>query len=191
MTSAKKYFPGTGKFDKINSTFRSKIYFNSTQKVPTLDGYSKGLLQQKEPDDKIAMLESWIVRLYNSGYLRSDKTLKIEFYVKSFLDNKDELFLILEPLQFRIVHDKYIMNERLNKFLMRFYTHVKSGNPVTKELVDSRIRIEEDEIFSVAKKRFENVEELTAWCIQKVKEGFPEGIVKGFHYKYYEKYFSF
>lgn len=188
--SQKKYFPGTGKFDKINSTFRSKIIFNSTQKVPHLDGYSKGLLQPKEPDDKIYMLQNWIIRLVNNGYLSSFKTLRIEFYIKSFLDNTDELFLILEPDRYSIHVEKYLLNERLNKFLTRLYQQLKSGKIITKELVDQKLRFEEEEIFSIQKKRFQSEDELRTYCISKIKEGNAEGMVKNFFYKYKSRHLS-
>src|SRR5687767_13995143 len=128
-----KYFPGTGRFDKINSTFRSKIIFNRfnpKNTVPSLEGYSKGLLQPKEPDDKIFMLQCWIVRLYNRGYFDPKRTVRIEFYVKSFLNNHDELFLVLEPLEWEITSDKYLLNKKLNEFLLRLYVAIKSGKPI-------------------------------------------------------------
>lgn len=186
-----KYFPGTGRFDKINSTFRSKIIFNRfnpKNTVPSLEGYSKGLLQPKEPDDKIFMLQCWIVRLYNRGYFDAKRTTRIEFYVKSFLNNHDELFLVLEPLEWEITHDKYLLNKKLNEFLLRLYVAIKSGKPITKDLVDNKVQSTEEEVFKMTVGKHKDMDELKFWCIDRMKEGYEESQVKNYFYKYKARY---
>lgn len=182
----KKKFPGQGQFDKINSTYKNIIYFNNTQRVPFLEGYSKGLLFN-EALDKTVLLEAWIVRLFNRGYLDCKKMVRIDFFLKSFLGNDDELIFSLQPFSFTIVHDSFIMNERLNSFLERFYAQIKSGNIITKNLTHKR---EKEEIFPLKKGIFKNDDELRVFCIKKIREGHPEGLVKGFFYKYKEKFFE-
>jgi glutathionyl-hydroquinone reductase len=185
------YFPGTGRFDKINSTFRSKIIlnrFNPKNKLPHMDGYSKGLLAEKEPDDKIYMLQCWIVRLYNCGYLDAKRATRIEFYEKSFLNNHDELFLVLEPTECEIVSEKYLLHDRLNKFLLRLYAAIKSKKPITKDLVDKKTVSTEENLFKVHVGKHSDIDDLRMWCIQRMKEGYEESQVKNYYYKYKARY---
>lgn len=186
-----RFFPGSGKFDKINSSFRSKIVLNPfTNKVPHLDGFSKGILQEREPDDKIYLLQSWIVRLVNKGYLNENKAVRIEFFEKKLLSSDDLLIFTLRPSYFEIHEEKYLLNERLNKFLATLYKQLKEGKLVTKDLIGKRIVINEDEIFAMKAGRFKNEDELREYCIKQIKNNIPEGAAKHFFYEYRSRFLN-
>lgn len=186
MQNAKKTFPGSGKFDSINSTYKHEIILKNGK---TLTGYSKGLLQNEMPD-KIVLLQKVILRLINNGYLDGQRTTRIDFYLKSFLANNDDLILSLDPISYTVTSDQFLLNERLTAFLKRLYSDLRQGKIITKDLADKRNVRNEDEIFNLRSKRFQNVDELTEFCIKKVKEGHAEGTVKGFFYKYKGKFLT-
>ncbi len=184
MNTPKKHFPGAGKFDSINSTYKHEIILLNGK---GLTGYSKGLLQN-EPHDKTVLLEKVILRLINNGYLDGKKTKRIDFFLKSFLNNNDDLILSLEPLSYIVTNEDYILNARLNAFLKRLYMQLRQGKIVTKDLADKRIIVNEEEIFDLSKPRFKDTIELYEWGIKRVSEGFPHGRVKLYIYKYQEVY---
>lgn len=186
MQSAKKTFPGAGKFDSINSTYKHEIILKNGT---VLTGYSKGLLQNEMPD-KTILLQKVILRLINKGYLDPRKTIRIDFYLKSFLQNNDDLILSLEPLSYALIGDQFIMNEKLNAFFKRLYMDLRQGKIVTKDLADKRNVIFEEDIFQLRSKRFDNEDQLREFCIKKIKEGHAEGIVRNFYRKYLAKFLS-
>lgn len=186
MNTPKKQFPGAGKFDSINSTYKHEIILKNGK---TLTGYSKGLLQN-EMLDKTVLLEKVILRLINNGYLDGQKTIRIDFYLKSFLANNDDLILSIEPISYVVTNDNYILNERLNSFLKRLYQQLRQGKIVTKDLADKRNIKNEEEVFDLSKKRFNDEHELLEYAIKRVKEGYPEGNVKRYFYKYKQQYLS-
>jgi hypothetical protein len=186
MHTSKKTFPGAGRFDSINSTYKHEIILKN-EKI--LSGYSKGLLQNETPD-KTVLLQKVILRLINNGYLKADRTLRIDFYLKSFLAGGDELILSLEPLSYVVIGDQFLMNERLNSFLKRLYMNLRQGKVVTKDLADKRKVIFEDDIFNLKKKIFDNENDLREYCIKKIKEGHEEQRAKHYFYSYKDKYLT-
>jgi hypothetical protein len=186
MQNTSKQFPGCGKWDRINSTYKHEIFLKNGKK---LDGYSKGLLTN-EMQDKTVLLETIIVRLFNKGYLDPQRTSQIDFYFKSYLGDTNEIILSLKPLEYQVFHSKLITNERIVRFLSRFYDQIKRGKIITKELTDKPYRKNEVDLFSLSEKRFKNQSELLDWIIKKGKEGFSEGQLQNYFYKYTEKFLS-
>lgn len=186
MQTASKSFPGCGKWDRINSTYKHEIYLVNGKK---LDGYSKGLLTN-EMQDKTVLLETIIVRLFNKGYLDPLRSLQINFYFKSYLGDTDEEILILKPKEYRLKHQKLISNERIVRFLERFYKQINQGKIITKDLTDKPYRKNEVDLFSLSEKRFKNQSELLNWMLEKGKEGAPQGQLLNYFHKYTEKYLS-
>lgn len=184
--NSKKTFPGAGRFDSINSTYKHEIFLKNGK---ILTGYSKGLLQT-EMADKTVLLEKVIIRLINNGYLDGSKVSRIDFYLKSFLNNNDNLILSLEPLSYVVTDEKYILNERLNSFLKKLYMQLRTGKIITQDIIHKRNLIFEQDIFSLKSKRFNDIDTLTDFCIKKVKDGYEESQVKLFFYKYKSKFFS-
>lgn len=181
----KKFFKGAGQFDKHRSTFRWLIYLE-TGKV--LDGYSCGKYSE-EPQDKIFLLESVMLRLYRSGYWKASKCLYIEWYLQDIYGEKsnDELITVTTPTEYKFgTCEKYVHNERLQKFMRRFYESIKSGK-VSDQLRDRPVRITEKDKFSVSHKRFNTSVELVNYCAE-LKKFYPEGLVRDFYYKYIAKY---
>jgi hypothetical protein len=181
-----KTFPGCGKWDRINSTYKHEIYLANGKK---LDGYSKGLLTN-EMQDKTVLLETIIVRLFNKGYLDPKRTLRIEFFFKAYLGDSNEIALLLRPTDYSLVHPKLITNERLVRFLQRFYDQMNRGKIITKDLTDKPYRRNEQDIFSLNEKRFKSQTELLDFIVKKSNEGFPDGQLQNFFFKYTEKYLS-
>lgn len=181
---SKKTFPGSGKFDPINSTYKHEIYLKNGK---VLTGYSKGMLQN-EMIDKTVLLEKVILRLVNNGYLQKERTERIDFYKKEFLQT-DEIILSLEPHSYVVTHDKYILDQRLNTFLKRLYESLKSGQIITKDLVDKRSVYKEEDIFKMQSGRFANIDSLKEYCFKLIQSGIVEGHVRTFFYKYSQQYF--
>lgn len=183
MQVAKKTFPGAGKFDSINSTYKHEILLHNGF---VLTGYSKGLLS-KEPQDKTVVLIKVILRLYNSGYL--DKSVRIDFHLKDFLNASHELVLTLYPRSYSFGNNqKYTLNTKLNTFLNKFYMQVKTGTVDTKSLIPTKIIQTEEEIFSLQRRRFNSEPELLEFIIKKKAEGYEDGLIMRFFYKYRERY---
>lgn len=182
----KKTFPGAGKFDPINSTYKHEIYLTTGRK---LTGYSKSLLFP-EMQDKIVLLERVILRLFNNGYL--SKSDKIEFYLKN-LTTTDDLILTLFPTSYTFGNNatQLIFNERFNQFIEKFYLGIKSKNMVTKDLTHYPITKEQEQIFSLDYKRFKTERELINFITQKQKEGHEREYCMHFYRAYKEKYLTF
>lgn len=184
----KKYFPGAGKFDKINSTYHCIIYFQPTQKRPFIDGYSKGLTVNESPD-KIYVLQAWIERLLHKGYFDHRRVVKIDFFLQSFLVNSEEHLFTLTPTSYKIHSQQFITNERMNSFFVRMYKSIKEGKVDTASLKDKPQSRDEQSVFALRGDRFKSVEQLTAFCIQQIKSGkHSEERVNGFLRKYIEMF---
>lgn len=182
----KKEWFGAGYFDPINSTFRNEIFCTSKKK---LIGYSKGKFSN-EPQDKIVLLEKWIVRLLNKGYFDSERIEKIEFYLKSFLKDEDKLIFTLYPDRYIMgMSEKYSLNERLIFFLNKFYKQVNERNIEFKNLIHKPIRQKEEQILNYKIKRFRDEFELSEFLLTKRKEGFEVSMLLGYAQNYREYHF--
>lgn len=182
----KKQFPGTARFSKSDSTFKSIIYFASGK---TLVGYSKGTIY-KEPEDKIYMLEGWIIRLHGCGYWLREKVKEIHWFEYSLLSDEEVLVMITTPDQYHMgTAGRYCTSERLIKFLHRFYECHRKGK-VSNEIRDKAFRVGEKDFFDLSQKRFKNGEELLKHCLYVTSKGWPHGQIQNFYIKYTEKYLS-
>jgi hypothetical protein len=183
-----KFFPGQGKWDPINSTYRHDIILLNGYKIT---GYSKGLLHS-EMQDKIVLLQRIILRLYKSDkqYFSPKKLLRIEFYKRDLL-HEDELIFILGPDSFQFGNSEhFIMNESLNQFLVKFYKAIKEGKIISKELFNKPKYQTEADAFSLKHKRFLTEPDTLEYCFKKIREGFPEGLVMNFFRNYRSKYLT-
>jgi hypothetical protein len=181
----KKTFPGSGRFDPINSTYKHKIELVNGR---DLTGYSKGLLQN-EMVDKIVLLERVILRLYHNGYLNYNKTAQINFYLNETLTaSSQELILILRPNSYEFgVNRDYINDLRLGTFLSRMYEQIKHGVIVTKSLSHKSGNPKEQYLFDVRKTQFNNEMELHKYILARAREGWPDDVVTNFFVKAKEK----
>lgn len=185
MQNQKKSFPNSGKFDPINSTYKHIIYLKN--KI-VLTGYSKGL-SVNEPSDKIVLLQRVILRLSNSGYFQHDKTAKIEFYLKSFMNNQDELILTLTPDTFTLGNNsQYTLDERLISFLEKFYDQLGSNKIVTDQVKPKNSKNSEETLFSLAMRTFKTELDLLKYGFSLIKMGYPDGQVEQYIIKYKQKY---
>ncbi len=182
----KKSFPGSGKFDPINSTYKHEIFLTNGRK---LTGYSKSLFYA-EMQDKTVLLESIILRLFNNGYFDPKRMQKIEYYRKEFM-KPDELIFILTPTDLRMGNnDSIIEDQRLQTFLSNFYKQIHAGNVVTKDIKDPAKHQNVDDIMTVTRRIFKNERELLEFVTKKIAEGIPQGVCMDYFHKYKEK-FSF
>jgi hypothetical protein len=180
-------FPGAGQFDPIGSTYRHEIHLKNGKK---LIGYSKGKTVN-EMADKTVLIQRVILRLLKNGYLYPNRTSRIEFYRNSNLEGEKELLLILEPLNYSFgSNQRFILNERINAFLKKMYMQIKSGNLDYASLKQKPLSISESDLFDISKERFKTEPELLEWILQKKKEGFQDGMVMNYFFKYRQKYFS-
>ena len=187
MTKQKSQWYGAGKFDPINSTFKSKCYYSSGVMSP---GYSKGLYSN-EGHDKIVVLEKWILRLANLGYFDNQKINKIEFYTKSFLQNNDELIFTLYPTKYTMAnHPKYSLDERLISFLNKLYPALESKKVDILDISHKAIPFQEDKVFHTASKWLKSEVELMTFVLKKHKEGIAEGFLMAFADRYRTKWLS-
>jgi len=186
MEEIKKQWFGSGHFDPINSTFKNEIYCKSGKK---LIGFSKGKFTN-EGKDKIVLLEKWIIRLCNKGYFDSERIERIDFYLKSFLSNNDELIFTLYPNNFSMgFNEKFSMNERLISFFKNFYSQLEKKDIEIKTLIHKPIKLSEQQMFNTNTKFLSNEIELMEYVITKKREGIEPGLLLGFAQKYREKYF--
>lgn len=187
QTKTKTNFKGAGQFDPINSTYKHEIFLLNSKK---LTGYSKSLYYA-EKQDKTVLLEDIIVRLFNKGYLLPDRTEKIIFYKRDFLTRNDEEVFTLYPNKFTFGKlPQFVLNDRLNQFIRRFYKQIEEKKIVTKSLKHRAMTADEQILFSTEHKRFHTLEQLHEFVLKQFKNGYPEGLVMGFYNKYIEKYLS-
>lgn len=186
-TKTKTNFKGAGEFDSTNSTYRHEIYLVNGKR---LTGYSKSKYYA-EKQDKIVLLEDIIIRLFNKGYLQPDRTEKITFYTRDFVSGQlDEVFTLL-PASFTFGNNpKFVLNDRLNQFIVRFYKSVREKKTISPTIKHKAITVEEQILFSLERKRFISLEQLHEFVLKQFKNGYPEGLVMGFYNNYKEKYLS-
>lgn len=182
----KKQFPGSGKFDSVNSTYKHQIYLTNGKK---LSGYSKALLYP-EMQDKIVLLERMILRLFNSGYFDPLRTYKIEYYKKEFM-KPDELIFTLYPTEISYADNPdFISDKRLNAFFKKFYDSIEAQKIVTKDITHNAIYKKVDDILTLDYKRFKTERELLDFIGKKLIEGLEHGSVMNFFFKYKERYLT-
>jgi hypothetical protein len=175
-----------GKFDSIHSTFKSQIYCTSGKLI---EGYSKGLYS-REHQDKIVCLEKWIIRLYGKGYFNPEKIIRLEFYLKSFIDSDNKLLFTLYPDKFTMSNEeKYSTDKRLIYFLNKFYKEIQTGKQEVNKLIHNPVYKSEESIFDSKIKRFKNEFELMDFIITKKNEGFEPALLLNYASKYREYHF--
>lgn len=185
MSENKKTFPGSGKFDPINSTYRQEIYFKTGKQI---SGYSKGLLIP-EIEDKIVCLEKFILRMYNYDYLNPLRVQKIEYYRQSTLLRERNLVLTLYPTSYEFGEDAmYLTNERLNKFLRDLYKIIKEGTGINKILVHKPANKSEEDIFPMKYMKFKTEGELLEHILKLSKSGHAPGELQNYYVKYKQKF---
>jgi hypothetical protein len=183
--SASKLFPGSGRFDPVNSFYKHKIELVNGR---DLTGYSKGLLQNEMPD-KIVLLERVILRLYKNGYLAYNKTARICFYLnETITSSSQELILILYPNKYEMGENRDFKNDlRLGTFLSRLYDQIKNGTIITKSLSHKPTSAKEKDLFDIRKHSFTNEMELHKYCLQRTRDGHADDLVLNFYSAYKEK----
>jgi hypothetical protein len=168
-------------WDTQKSTFVNKIHFKNGNSII---GYSK-TKKMDEGHDKIVVLEKWIVRLREgkNNYFHPDNVEKLEFFLNK---NNYECYHImtLYPDNFRLNKDMGMFKDnRLRDFLYSFYK-----NPTIKMNPHKPKPINEDEIFSISSKRFNNNQELIMFCLKQAKNGFEEQRILSFYNQYSNKF---
>lgn len=178
----KKNFPSAGKFDRNGSTYKHEIYLTNGI---TLTGYSKSLYYP-EKQDKIVLLQDIILRLFHNGYF--SKSDKIIFYeLDLFSKEKNEIFT-LSPTGYSFGNlEKFVLNDRINSFITKFYAQLKA-NRVTDNIKNKAVSKNEDELFSIATKRFPNYPTLIEFVNKCFKNGHSNEVVMQFYRKYTEKW---
>lgn len=180
-----KNFPGQNRWDSVNSTYKHEIHLENGKK---LVGYSKGLLQP-EMQDKTVLLERVILRLVKSGYLNVGRVVKIEFFLKSFLESSSELILVLYPGEYTLGNNETIItDQRLLTFITRLYAQLDTKTIVTKSLSHKPVNVPEETLYSLQYKRFKTFPELHVFVQKQIQRGDPKGLVMDFYYKYSQKY---
>lgn len=176
----KKSFPGSGRFDPINSSFKHRIHLQNGKE---LTGYSKSLLFPETPD-KTVLLERVIVRLINNGYLQPDRTKYIEFFLNTPLLPTEQRVITLFPDRY-IIGDvqQYIQDHRLYTFITRMYDQIRKGEIVTKSL-QHKATVTASNLFDTSRKRFNTEEELHGFVVKQLQSGHPNGQVLNFYHKY-------
>jgi hypothetical protein len=187
MQKEAKKFPGAGRFDPLNSTYKHEIYLTNGK---LLTGYSKGLFHS-EPADKTILLERVIVRLIRNGYLAPIRTNRIDFFLNNYLGGNDVLVVSLYPYHYSLgEHKEVIADPRTFQFLKKLYDAINKGELITKDLQHKPVLSNEEIIFDIRKKRFQNDQELHEYIQKQLKNGCEEGTVMNFYYKYRLKWFS-
>lgn len=192
-----KKWIGAGRFDKLKSTFRHNIYMDNGNPDP-IPGYSKGLLQDKEPADKISVLQNVIVRLTKRGYLfgttqhYGHRTKRMEFFINgNYTGQADEWIFTLFPDGFEFSDNPdFALNKEFRTFLDRLYEQAKTGNFVTKSLIKKQRTVSEKELFDVNKRNHKSAYELLLFCDRRKQDGYAEGQVDHYYREYMRKYFS-
>jgi hypothetical protein len=175
-----------GKFDSVNSTFKTQIYCTSGKLI---EGYSKGLYS-REHQDKIVCLEKWIIRLYKKGYFNSENIIRIEFYLKSFLDKENKLLFTLYPEKYSMgLMQEYTLDKRLIYFLNKFYNEIKLEKAEVSKIIHNPIYKSEQSLFDYKIKRFKDEFDLGEWILSKKSEGFEPSLLIDFMRKYREYHF--
>lgn len=187
QAKTKSNFKGAGEFDSINSTYKHEICLLNGKK---LTGYSKSKYYA-EKQDKIVLLEDIIIRLFNKGYLQPDRTEKITFYRMDTLTRQlDEVFT-LTPSSFTFGNiPMYVLNDRLNQFIKKFYNAIREKKFITKDLKHKAMTQEEQVLFSLERKRFSSHDQLHEFVLKQFQNGYPQGLVMGFYDNYRAKYLS-
>jgi hypothetical protein len=176
---AQNKFPGFGKWDRENSTYRHEIYLKGRN---FLVGYSKGW-NVPEPPDNIQTLQGVISRLHVK-YLNPIRTESIHFYH----NNSRDILFILYPDWYSILHPDYNLHPKFEPFLKRLYTMRRDGKIVTEQLKDRFYGTRENELFSVHKERFKNLDTLTDFCIKMQGKGHNRDQVVSFYNAYRQKW---
>jgi len=120
-------------FDSIESTYKHLIYTNQGKKY-ILTGYSKGdgLPERK---DKEILIQKVVLRLINRGYLQ--KSDKIEFYKKNYIDNRhDQLLFIMYPDRFEYT-DSIVW---IIPFLEKVYENILQKNKLEESIIIDRAK---------------------------------------------------
>lgn len=186
MNTEKKSFPGSGQFDRYNSTYMHQIFFTNNRQI---QGYSKNA-NYPEMQDKIVCLERVIERLYKNGYLDGKRTVKIDFYKNAFLDRSTDLIVTLYPDRFVFGNNMdFVLNEQFNAFLFRLYQTIKEKKIITSELSDKPKTQDYDNLFSLEYKRFKTEDQLQDFIIKMKVAGHSDAQLLRFHHGYKEKFF--
>lgn len=186
-----KFSKNMGKWDKIYSTYRHKIFYNDGNSV---DGYSKGE-NVDEPKDKTKLLMNIISRLLNNGYLVTPQRncFKIEFYKRDFtqLKQNEEIVLTLYPESSQLGNYAPISCDPIfNQFIKqidKLRIDALNGNTINfaqaKPTKTPQPKHTKDDFDYTPTTR----EQLLKKCTSLIERGFERGRVEGYWYSMLEK----
>ncbi len=172
--------------DKSRSTYIQRVFLKNGIWFP---GYSKRA-DAEEATDKTLVLQNWILRMYEKGYLDENNTdrddaEKIEYYFRG-KHQKPVLAFILYQDYFEWVPEYY--RPYLNDFLNEFYRLKKEGKDPYKILYISK-KSENRNPLSLDSKSFFDKHNLRMHCTRIYKSSKrPIGAIKAYYISYSQKY---
>lgn len=182
-----------GKWDKEKSTYMQVIKFQNGR---DLAGFS-AKIGFHERNDKLALIQNWILRMLRDGYLDRNNTTKdpiegIEYYeVSTGVHLFTCYYTSVEYISQELIESDYW--KPVIRFLDKMYTMVEQKKPVSEiyEKLYTHTRKNSHDPLDIEKKRFLDFGSLKRYALELVDSGRAEpGAVEHFVTKYSEKHFG-
>lgn len=190
----------SGKFDANASTFRHEINLVPSEKVPVIKGYSASV-GTREAVNKVYLFTSCLYRILPK-YLH--KSISILIYKRHDLtrgwDKANETLICrITKKEVQMYVDEHTPVETVSQkfdspldFLTELVAHINEADYVArlkpKQVKPNNMEKYYHELLS--NKAFETLEEVTAYCKNRIAEGEARGIMGDFWREYKSAYFS-
>lgn len=175
-TSRNRFEVNKGKWDRIASTFWWKIYLENGK---IFTGYSKGL-NVREKANKNHLFITFVNRIWSKSYVQ--KSYKMEIFKNDPIFEEHELVCVLTKDNFDL-QPYFFGNKEIEEFLKKTYQGIKTG-----QMPDLTVKVPKGQPIKLDYTiQFKNDEDLRAYCIKKINDGFTKGEVQNYFYKMLEK----